>query len=261
MAFIEQIIPVNTCFLVKCDRCGKTTWKVTFLFCNPHSYPLLEPLSIYAPLISYPHFALNLLIPSRIPIRFSLKSSFWFTLGKEDDIPYSMSIVDWQDMNIWMSSLPMRRVFDIHPPAWIWFGIWILNIWISQARESLAFVYLFLTWKIIFSSFTFALFQFSRDELWWYMVMTCYGVQDFTLSLVFWFWGVESVEGLNSVDWFSGVCGRWGGASRNWGCWLIYSWHFFFFFRAIIRVFFISFVRGLVRERVSTNYYCLFLRH
>lgn len=35
----------------------------------------------------------------------------------------------------------------------------------------------------------------------------------------------------------------------------------FFFFRAIIRVFFISFVRGLVRERVSTNYYCLFLRH
>ena len=141
---------------------------------------------------------------------------------------------------------------------------WTLNVeYLNLPSSRVARVCLFISYvvEIFFSSLTFALFQFSRDELWWYMVMTCYGVQDFTLSLVFWFWGVESVEGLNSVDWFSGVCGRWGGASRNWGCWLIYSWHFFFFFRAIIRVFFFSFVWGLVRERVSTNYYCLFLRH
>ena len=147
MAFIEQIIPVNTCFLVKCDRCGKTTWKVTFLFCNPHSYPLLEPLSIYAPLISYPHFALNLLIPSRIPIRFSLKSSFWFTLGKEDDIPYSMSIVDWQDMNIWMSSL------DFTNEERVWYSpsrvnlVWHLNIeYLNLPSSRVARVCLFISY-------------------------------------------------------------------------------------------------------------------
>lgn len=28
MAATAQIVPVNACFAVKCDKCGKTTWKV-----------------------------------------------------------------------------------------------------------------------------------------------------------------------------------------------------------------------------------------
>lgn len=28
MAFLETSAPVNACFQVKCDKCGKTTWKV-----------------------------------------------------------------------------------------------------------------------------------------------------------------------------------------------------------------------------------------
>lgn len=31
MAFVEHTTPVNACFLVKCDKCAKTTWKVRFL--------------------------------------------------------------------------------------------------------------------------------------------------------------------------------------------------------------------------------------
>ncbi|OBZ66314.1 hypothetical protein A0H81_13778 [Grifola frondosa] len=27
MAYVEAPVPVNTCYLVKCDKCGKTTWK------------------------------------------------------------------------------------------------------------------------------------------------------------------------------------------------------------------------------------------
>ncbi|KAF9812476.1 hypothetical protein IEO21_06194 [Rhodonia placenta] len=27
MAASEQVTPVNACFKVKCDKCGKTTWK------------------------------------------------------------------------------------------------------------------------------------------------------------------------------------------------------------------------------------------
>ena len=26
---IVEEMPVNTCYAVKCDKCGKTTWKVT----------------------------------------------------------------------------------------------------------------------------------------------------------------------------------------------------------------------------------------
>ncbi|KAL6302432.1 hypothetical protein BKA93DRAFT_900763 [Sparassis latifolia] len=28
MTLFEQSAPVNTCYLVKCGTCGKTTWKV-----------------------------------------------------------------------------------------------------------------------------------------------------------------------------------------------------------------------------------------
>ncbi|KIJ60402.1 hypothetical protein HYDPIDRAFT_98907 [Hydnomerulius pinastri MD-312] len=27
MALTEAVIPVNACFAVKCDKCGKTTWR------------------------------------------------------------------------------------------------------------------------------------------------------------------------------------------------------------------------------------------
>ena len=52
MATFEQVLPVNECYLVKCDKCDKTTWKVRVSFYLLFFY---LPLSLYCSLAFFPH--------------------------------------------------------------------------------------------------------------------------------------------------------------------------------------------------------------
>lgn len=52
MAAFEQVLPVNECYLVKCDKCDKTTWKVRVSFYLLFFY---LPLSLYHSLAFLPH--------------------------------------------------------------------------------------------------------------------------------------------------------------------------------------------------------------